>query len=145
MIRPFLRDMINNHKAPMELRVRSGNEVIDYETQFGEWKIQLTMQIIFISSIDSRETCIMRVKSDNMEIMMVSKTKNIIKELKESLLQNYQEGSEKTMGESRFIFDRVDFLYYTREKTSSKRSGSYIKSPKWLKKKKSNNKSAKLS
>ena len=66
----------------MELRVHSGNEVTDYETHFGEWKIQLTMQIIFISSIDSRETCIMRVKSDNIEIMMVSKTKDIIKELK---------------------------------------------------------------
>ena len=136
MIRPYLRDMINNHKAPMELRVHSGNEVTDYETHFGEWKIQLTMQIIFISSIDSRETCIMRVKSDNIEIMMVSKTKDIIKELKEPLLQNYQEGSEESMGESRFIFDRADLLYYSREKTSLKRSGSYIKSPKWLKNKK---------
>ena len=31
------------------------NMIIDYKTQ-GEWKIQLTMSISFISSIDSDET-----------------------------------------------------------------------------------------
>ena len=36
MVKPYLRDMINNHKTPMKLRVHSGNEIIDYETQFGE-------------------------------------------------------------------------------------------------------------
>ena len=35
IIRPYLRDMIDNHKAR------------------GEWKIQLTMQIIFVSFTDS--------------------------------------------------------------------------------------------
>ena len=37
-IRPYLSlsDMINDHMAPMKLRVYSGNEVIDYQTQFGE-------------------------------------------------------------------------------------------------------------
>ena len=58
-IRPYLSlsDMINDHKAPMKLRVYSGNEVIDYQTQFGEWKIQLRMQINFISSKDFEEAC----------------------------------------------------------------------------------------
>ena len=43
MIRPYLSDIINDHKTPnFFLYVHSSNEVIDYETQFGEWKIQLT-------------------------------------------------------------------------------------------------------
>ena len=36
MIRPYLRDMINDHKAPIKLRVNLPDKVIDYETQFGE-------------------------------------------------------------------------------------------------------------
>ena len=65
MIMPYLSDMINDHKTPMNLRVHSRNEVINYKTQFGEWKIQLTMAINFISSKDSKETCTMHTKSDN--------------------------------------------------------------------------------
>ena len=56
MIRPYLSDIINDHKTPKNLRVHSSNEVIDYETQFGEWEIQLTMSINFIFSKDSDET-----------------------------------------------------------------------------------------
>ena len=50
--RPFLTDMINN-----------------YNTR-GEWKIQLTMWINFISSLDTGEIFTMNSKSDNVEIMM---------------------------------------------------------------------------
>ena len=81
MIRPYLSDIINDHKTPKNLRVHSSNEVIDYETQFGEWKIQLTMSINFISSKDSDETRNMHTKSDNIEIMMGSETHDIIDEL----------------------------------------------------------------
>ena len=33
MIRPYLSDIINNHKTPevLKLKVHSGNKVIDYE------------------------------------------------------------------------------------------------------------------
>ena len=57
--------MINDHKAPMKLWVYLGNAAIDYETQFGELKIQLTVQVNFISSKDSREIYTMHTKSDN--------------------------------------------------------------------------------
>ena len=87
IIRPYLSDMINDHKTPMNLRAHSRDGVINYETQFGEWKIQLTMSIKFISSKDSNETRIMHTKSDNIEIMMGSETNDIIEELRESLLQ----------------------------------------------------------
>ena len=76
----------------MNLRVRSRNEVINYETQFREWKIQVTMAINFISSKDSKETRTMHTKSDNIELMMVSETDEIINECFDSLLQKYQDG-----------------------------------------------------
>ena len=41
MIRPYLSDIINDNKTPNNLKVHSCKEVIDHETQFGEWKIQL--------------------------------------------------------------------------------------------------------
>ena len=63
MIRPLFSNIINDHKAPKKLKVHSCNEVIDYETQYGEWKIQLTMSINFISSKDSDETRNIHTKS----------------------------------------------------------------------------------
>ena len=69
IIRPYLSDMINNHKTPEVLKVHSGNKVIDYETTLGEWKIQLTMTINFVSSKDdSDEIHTIHTKSDNIEI-----------------------------------------------------------------------------
>ena len=96
MIRPYLCDMINDHKAPMKLKVHSGNETIDYEIQFGEWKIQLTMLINFISSKDSEETRTWHRKSDNMKIIMGSEADDIINDLIDSHLQRHQEGLEES-------------------------------------------------
>ena len=39
MIRPYLRDIINDHKTQEEWKLHSGNTIIDYKTQ-GEWKSQ---------------------------------------------------------------------------------------------------------
>ena len=90
MIRPYLRDIINNHKTQGKRRIRSGKTVIDYKTQDG-WKIQLTMEINFISSKDSNETLIMRTKSNNIEIIMGNETDEIVEEIFESPLQRYQD------------------------------------------------------
>ena len=137
MIRPYLSDIINDHKTLKKLRVHSRNEVINYVTQYGEWKIQLTMSINFISSKDSDENCNMHTRKDNIEIIMGSETNNIIEELCESLLQKYQEGLEESMRGSEFIFDSVDLLYYNLQRISPNRKGSsYIDSPKLLKIKK---------
>ena len=74
-------------------------------------KIQLTMAINFISSKpDSDETCTMRTKSNNAEIMMGSGTDEIIKGLFEFLLERYQEELEESMRRSEFIFDSVDVI-----------------------------------
>ena len=125
MIRPYLSDIINDHKTPKKLRVHSSNEVFDYEIQYGEWKIQLTMSINFISSKDSDETRNMHTKSNNIEIMVGSEIYEIIEELFKSLFQRYQKGLEESVKGSEFIFD------------SLKRTGSsYTNSPEWLKNKK---------
>ena len=57
----------------------------------GEWKIQLSMQISFISPINE-ETDIMHSKSDNIEIMRGRDTNDIVNMLIESFKQRYQEG-----------------------------------------------------
>ena len=67
MVRPYLSDIINDHKTQGERKIHSGNTVIYYKAQ-GEWKIQLTTAINFISSKDSNETCTMHTKSNNIKI-----------------------------------------------------------------------------
>ena len=131
MIITYLRDIINDHKAHGKLKVHSSN---DYETE-GEWKIQLSMEINFVSSKDSDEIRIMCTKSDNIDILMGNKRDDIIKELFKSLLQKYQEGLKESMRGSEFIFDSVNLLYYHLQRISFKRGGSYVDSQKWLKNK----------
>ena len=76
----------------------------DYKNK-GEWKIQLTAEINFISSKpDSDETCTMYTKSINTEIMIGSHTNDVIKILFESLLQKYQTNLEEKMCGSEFVF-----------------------------------------
>ena len=74
IFRPYLRDIINDHKTQGEWRIHSGNTIINHKTQ-SEWKIQLTMEINFISSKpDSDETRTKHTKSNNVEIIMGSET-----------------------------------------------------------------------
>ena len=56
MIRPYIRDMINDHKTGRE------------------WKIQSKMRINFISHKDSEETRTMYTMSRNIEIMQGNET-----------------------------------------------------------------------
>ena len=120
LIEPYLRELINDHKNK------------------GEWKIQLTAQINFISlRPGSDETRVMHTRSVNEEFMNGSDTDEIIKELFKSLLQRYQESLQEKMKGSDFAFDGVNYLYYDLYKISISKGGSYIGSPKWLKDKKS--------
>ena len=91
---PYLRDMIDNHKAK------------------GEWKIQLVMRIIFVSFIDANETQVMHTKSDNIEIMNGTDTSDAINKLINSFMKRYQEGLETKMKGSSYIFERIDLLEY---------------------------------
>ena len=98
IIRSYLSDLINDHKTQ------------------NEWKIELTMQINFISSKDSDETRTMHTKSDNIEIMMGNETDEIIEKLFKSLLQKCQDGLEESMRGSKFIRDSVDLCITTFKK-----------------------------
>ena len=117
IIKPYLSDIINDHKTHGLVRYYSGNKTWVEETS-SEWKIQLTMAINFISSKDSDETPTMHTKSNNVEIMMGSETDEIIEDLFESFLQKYQEGLEESMRGSEFVYDSVDALYYNFIKVS---------------------------
>ena len=118
LIESYLRELIKDYKSK------------------GEWKIQLTAQINFISlRPDSNETRVMHTKSDNEEFMNGSDTDEIIKELFKSLLRRYRENLIEKMRDSDFAFDGVNFVYYDFNKISINKGRSYIDSPKWLKKK----------
>ena len=95
MIRPYLRDMINNHKTPL-------GKITD-DDLYGEWKIQLTMQINFVSSLDPGEIRTMDSKSKNIEILMGSKADDIINDLFESFLERYQDKLEEKMKDRKFF------------------------------------------
>ena len=63
IIRPYLKDLIDDHKAK------------------GEWKMQLSKRIIFVSFTDANETREMHTKSDNITIMSGIETEDVINEL----------------------------------------------------------------
>ena len=112
--------------------VKSGynNNYIRYESKRdkiltfnikGEWKIQLTAEISFISlKPDSNKTCNMYTKSDNEEIMIGSDTSDVINELFKSFLQIYQKSLQEKMKGADFEFGGVNLLYYDFNKNKFK-------------------------
>ena len=100
--------------------------------------MQLSAEINFISlKPGSDETCVMYTRSDNEEFMSGDDTNEIIKLLFESFLQRFEENLQNKMRGLEFEFDGINFFYYSFNKTSIYRGGTYIDSPKWLKDKKS--------
>ena len=87
MIRPYLSDIVNDPKTQGKWRIHSDNKIIERKTQ-SEWKLQLAMAINFISSKDS-DSRTMHAKSNNVEIMMGSKTDEIIEEIFKDFWQKY--------------------------------------------------------
>ena len=78
LIEPYLAGMINDYKSK------------------GEWKVQLTTEINFISlKPGSDEIRVMHTKSDNAEIKIADDTSDVFKELFKSLLQRYERLKKK--------------------------------------------------
>ena len=101
LIEKYLRELIEEYKLK------------------GEWKVQLTIEVNFISlKPGSDETRIMYTRSDNVEIMFGDDNDDIIEQLSESLLEKYEENLQNKMKESDFEFDGVNFLHYYFNKTS---------------------------
>ena len=122
---------IHEYLALIEKNLR---ELINHYKNKGEWKMQLTAAINFVSLKPGlAETRVMHTRSFNEEIMEGSDTGEVIKSLFESFLKIY----DLNLQGSDFAFDGVNSLYYDFNKTSINRGGSCIDSPQWLKNKKS--------
>ena len=81
MIKPYLSNIINNHKD--------------------NWKIRLSMRINFVPSVDfedSNKPSIMYTNSDNIVIMNDYEPEEIIEKLFKSLLERYQQELEEKWG-----------------------------------------------
>ena len=77
----------------------------------GPQKIQLTIAINFISSIDdSDEERVMHSKSDNIEITINDEADEVIEELSNLLKKRYRNNLQ-SMKDSEFVFDYVELLY----------------------------------
>ena len=131
-------DKILSLKEYLNLIEKYLRELIEEYKLKGEWKVQLTIEVNFISlKPGSDDTRIMYTRSDNIEIMFGDDNDDIIERLFESLLKKYEENLQNKIRGSEFEFDSVNFLYYDYNKSSINRGESYIDSPKWLKDKKS--------
>ena len=132
---PYLHDMINNYKATIKFK--------NNKTQSGEWKIELCTHVNFIYFKHTGETRTIYIWSDNEKSLIGNETDDIIKELFEYFLVNYQEQEQIMRRGSDFVFESVELLDYHLHEISLIRGKSCIKYPNWLENKKRNNKSAK--
>ena len=80
-MRPYLRDLINDHKPIMELNNSNNNS-----KNRAEWKIQLITKDNFISVKDFEDNRIIFLASKPVEIFMGSDTENIIDTLFNTIL-----------------------------------------------------------
>ena len=127
LIKPYLNDFINVYKTK------------------GEWKLQLSAEISFVSQKpDSDETRVMYTRSTPEEIIIGSETEEVAEKLIMQLLQKYQDNLQNKMKGSDFIFNGVNYLFYDLNRITISKGGSYIESPKWLKDKKCTIKQKKL-
>ena len=98
-------------------------------------KIQLTIAINFIPSINNDEKREMRLKSDNIKNIINDEANEVIKKLFDSLKNRYQ-NNLKSMKGSESVFNYVNWMYYKCHKINPNRCGSYIDSPDWIQNKK---------
>ena len=135
MIRPYLRDLINNHKPTMEDNEEDNED--NSGSECGEWKTQLVMQNNFISTKNFEDTRTIYSASKPVEIFMGSDTENIIDTLFNTILNRIQEAMETSNERgSGFTHDSVGLLYYHFQRIDIRRGESYIVSPDWIASKK---------
>ena len=121
MIRPYLRNLINNHKTIMELNNNNNNNA-NTNSNKAEWKIQLIMKNNFISLKDFEDTCTIYSASKPVEIFMGSDTENIIDTLFNTILNGIEEAMETSNERgSRFTYESVGLLYYHSQRIDIRR------------------------
>ena len=93
LIKPYLYDLINVYKAK------------------GEWKLQLSAEIFFVSQKpDSNEIRIMYTRSIPEEIIIGCETEEVAENLIMQLLQKYQDNLQNKMKGSDFIFNGINYI-----------------------------------
>ena len=112
-------------------------DLIDFYNTKGEWKVQLSMSITFISYINTDQIQLMHWKSDNVKTKRGVDANDTIQELISTFLQRYQEGLETKLKGSDYIFNHVNLLEYHVHKVSLNQGSSYIPQPEWVSQKKS--------
>ena len=118
LIKPYLYDLINVYKAK------------------GEWKLQISAEISFVSQKPGAKIRVMYTRSTPVEFMIGSETEEVAENLIMSILQKYEDNLQNKMKGSDFIFNGINYLYYDLNRITISKGGSYIESPKWLKDKK---------
>ena len=116
-IKPYLNDLINFYKAK------------------GEWKLQLSAEISFVSQKPgSDEKRVMYTRNTPEEFMIgcETATEKVTEKLITSILQKYQDNLQNKMKGSDFIFNGVNYLFYNLNRITISKGGSYIESSKWL-------------
>ena len=130
MIRPCLRDLINNHKTSMEPNNNKNN---NNNTDKAEWEIQLVMQNNFISLKNFEDTLTIYSASKPVEIFIGSDTESAIYNLFNTILERNQQAIETSNERgSRFTHKSVALLYYYFQKIDIRRGESDIMSPDWI-------------
>ena len=122
VIRPYLRNLINDHKPIMELDNNNNNNNTNTTNNINttttnidraEWKIQLTIKNRFISVKDFEDTRTIYSASRPVEIFMGSDTEIIIDTLFNTILNRIQEAMETSNERgSGFTHESVGLLYY---------------------------------
>ena len=120
-VMPYSYDLINDHRIARRV-----------------CRIQINMHVNFISSKDTGETRTIYKWGNNYVVVSIiwhRDTNDIIKELFESFLHDYQKNL-KTIKGSDFVFESVYLMDYKLYRVRLKRGRSYIKSLEWLENKK---------
>ena len=90
LVKPYLNDLINVYKAK------------------GEWKLQISAEISFVSQKPgSDETRTMFTRSTHEEFMIGSETEEVAENLIMSILQKYQDNLQNKVKGSDFIFNGI--------------------------------------
>ena len=138
MIRPYLRDLINEHKPTAEWNnannTNNGNNSNNINNTIrAEWKIQLVVQNNFISNKHFEDTPTIYSASKPVETFMGSGIENAIDTLFNTILDGIQQATETSKKEEADLFMKV-LLYciIIFKKIDIRRGESYIMSTDWI-------------
>ena len=117
VIRPYLRDLIDEHKPTVELnnnnnnKNKNNNNNNNNYNNRSEWEIQLIMHNNCISTKSFEETSTIYTKSEPLEAFMGSNTEDVINKPFNTILQRFQHAQETSHNRtSEFIPGSVELL-----------------------------------